>query len=129
MKKWNCGSEDKMIRNMFYCLAFLDFLGEWKRKRKAETKEYFCMTDKNNYIGKQLTWSQAVELFPDLWVSFKDCEFKGATFIKGILVDVISDNDRIKYMEDHWGEKLHIDRTTEDGLEGYIHGVVVEKES
>lgn len=88
------------------------------------------MTDKRNYIGKQLTWSQAVKLFPDLWVSFKDCEFKGATFMKGILVDVISDDDRIKYMEDHWGEKLHIDRTTEDTLgEGYIHGVLVEKES
>lgn len=27
MKKWNCGSEDKMIWNMFYCLTFLDFLG------------------------------------------------------------------------------------------------------
>lgn len=35
-------------------------------------------------------------------------------------------NDRIKYIEDHWGEKLHIDRTTEDTLgEGYIHGVLV----
>lgn len=86
------------------------------------------MTDKSNYIGKQLTWLQAVELFPDLWVSFKECEIKGATFIKGTLVDVISDNDRIKYMEDHWGEKLHMDRTTEDTLgEGYIHGVLVEK--
>lgn len=74
------------------------------------------MTDKRNYIGKQLTWSQAVELFPDLWVSFIDCEFKGATFIKGILVDVISDDGGIKYMEGHWGEKLHIDRITEDTL-------------
>lgn len=34
-----------------------------------------------------------------MWVSFKECEFKGATFIKGILVDVISDNDRTKYKE------------------------------
>lgn len=62
-----------------------------------------------------------------LWVSFKDCKVKGATFIKGILVDVILDNDRIKYMEEHWGEKLHIDRTTEDTLGGYIHGVLDEK--
>lgn len=74
------------------------------------------MIDKSNYIGKQLTQSQAVELFPDLWVSFKECEFNGATFIKGILVDVILDNGRIKYMEDHWGEKLYIDRTTEDSF-------------
>lgn len=87
------------------------------------------MADKRNYIGKQLTWSQAVELFPDLWVSFKDCEFKGATFIKGTLVEVMPDNDRIKYTEEHWGEKLHIDRTTEDTLGGYIHGVLVEKKS
>ena len=82
------------------------------------------MTDKSNYIGKQLTWSQAVELFLDLWVSFKECEFKGAAFVKGILVGVISDNDRNKYMDEHWGEKLYIDRTTEDTL-GYIHGVLV----
>lgn len=85
------------------------------------------MIDKSNYFGKQLTWSQVVELFPDLWVSFKEYEFKGATFIKGILVDVISDNERIKYMEEHWGEKLHIDKATENTLGGYIQGVLVEK--
>lgn len=54
--------------------------------------------------------------------------FKGVIFSKGVLVDVISDNDRIKYMEEHWGEKLHIDRTTEDTFgQEYIHGVLVEK--
>lgn len=38
-------------------------------------------------------------------------------------------NDRIKYIEDHWGEKLHIDRMTEDTLgEGYMQGVLVEKD-
>lgn len=35
---------------------------------------------------------------------------------------------RFKYIEDHWGEKFHIDRMTEDTLgEGYVQGVLVEK--
>ena len=28
--------------------------------------------NKNQYIGKRLTWDETVSLFPDLWVAFKD---------------------------------------------------------
>lgn len=84
---------------------------------------------KEQYIGKQLTWDEVVKLFPDLWVAFKDCEYHKVTFIRGTLVDVIEDKDRIDYMNKHWGEGLHIDRTTEESGGGYIHGVLNEKES
>ena len=86
------------------------------------------MLDKQLYIGKQLTWNDAVNLFPDLWVVFKDCEYQKSSFVKGTLVDVIKDADRIDYMSKHWGEDLYIDRTTEESNEEYIHGVLVRKE-
>ena len=44
-----------------------------------------------------------------------------------MLVDVISDDDRIKYMEDHLGEKLHIDKTTEDTLSGIYMECMLKK--
>ena len=83
---------------------------------------------KEQYIGKQLTWEEAVNLFPDLWVAFKDCTYNKVTFVKGILVDVIEDKDRIEYMNKHWDEGLHIDRTTEASGGEYIHGILIEKE-
>lgn len=72
------------------------------------------MNNKEDYIGKVLTWNQTVELFPNLWVAFKDCEFDRATFIKGTLVDVIEDKDRIEFIKKHLRDGLHIDRTTEE---------------
>lgn len=29
------------------------------------------------YIGKRLTWDEAVDIFTDLWVAFKDCRMSG----------------------------------------------------
>lgn len=86
-------------------------------------------TVKEQYIGKQLTWNEVVNLFPDLWVVFKECTYNKATFIKGTLVDVIEDKDRIEYMNRHWGEGLYIDRTTEESGGGYIYGALIRKES
>lgn len=82
--------------------------------------------DKTRYIGKRLTWNEAVDIFPDLWVAFKDCIMSGIDLEAGILVDVIKDKDIKMYMQQHFNEDIFIDRTTEDGMVGYIHGEIKE---
>ena len=44
--------------------------------------------DKIQYIGKRLTWDEAVAIFPNLWVSFKDCIYHGVDFQSGTLIAV-----------------------------------------
>ncbi|MDE7205940.1 MAG: hypothetical protein K2N90_02045 [Lachnospiraceae bacterium] len=83
--------------------------------------------DKNQYIGKRLTWDEAVDIFPNLWVAFKDCNMSGIDMEEGILVDVIEDKDIKIYMKQHFDENMYIDRTTENCLVGYIHGEIKEK--
>lgn len=83
--------------------------------------------DKTQYVGKRLTWDEAVEIFPDLWVVFKDCVMSGIDLENGILVDVLKDKDIAVYMKEHFDEDLFIDRTTENGIVGYIHGEIKEK--
>lgn len=83
--------------------------------------------DKMQYIGKRLTWDEAVDIFPDLWVAFKDCKMSGIDFENGILVDVIADQDLAIYMKQHFNENVFIDRTTENSIVGYIHGEIKEK--
>lgn len=83
--------------------------------------------NKNLYIGKHLTWDEAVDMFPDLWVVFKDCKMSGIDIEEGILVDVIADQDIKNYMKQHFYEDIVIDRTTEDCNVGYIHGEIKEK--
>ena len=85
--------------------------------------------DKRQYIGKHLTWAQAVEMFPDLWISFQDCIYSDIDFQSGTLVAVIDDNDIGKYICGHIQENPYFARTTEDNFGGYIHGVLVEKET
>ena len=70
--------------------------------------------DKMQYIGKRLTWDEAVDIFPDLWVAFKDCKMSGIDFENGILVDVIADQDLAIYMK-------------QNSIVGYIHGEIKEK--
>ena len=81
------------------------------------------------YIGKRLTWDEAVDIFPDLWVSFQDCVYNDADFQSGTLVAVIEDDDIGKYVCSHIEENPYFARTTEDNFGGYIHGVLVEKET
>lgn len=83
--------------------------------------------DKNQYIGKRLTWEEAVDIFPDLWVAFKECKMSGIDIEDGILVDVIDDKDIKIYMKQHFDENMFIDRTTENCVVGYIHGEIKEK--
>lgn len=85
--------------------------------------------DKNQYIGKRLTWDEAVCIFPDLWVSFQDCIYKDADFQSGTLVAVIEDADIGRYVCSHIEENPYFARTTEDRFGGYIHGVLVEKKT
>lgn len=82
--------------------------------------------NKNQYIGKRLTWDETVSLFPDLWVAFKDCEMSGIDIENGILVDVIPDKDIKTYRIQHFNDDIRIDRTTEDCIVGYIHGEIKE---
>ena len=89
----------------------------------------YMVVDKKQYIGKKLTWEQAVEIFPDLWVSFQDCIYNDADFQSGTLVAVIEDQDIGKYLCNHIEENPFFARTTEDNFGGYIHGVLVEKET
>ena len=72
------------------------------------------IVDKNQYIGKRLTWDEAVDIFPDLWVAFKDCTMLGIDMEDGILVDVIEDKNIILYMKQHFNENMYIDRTIEN---------------
>ena len=81
--------------------------------------------NEEQYIGKCLTWEEAVSLFPGMWVSFKDCEFNKATFMKGTLIAVMNDKDRIEYMNEHWNDGFFISRTTEDYSGEYIHGTLI----
>ncbi|MBD5451665.1 MAG: hypothetical protein HDR25_03385 [Lachnospiraceae bacterium] len=83
--------------------------------------------DKNQYIGKRLTWDETVDIFPDSWVAFKDCRMSGIDMEDGILVDVIADKDIALYMKQHFNEDMYIDRTTENCVAGYIHGEIKEK--
>ena len=85
--------------------------------------------DKAQYVGKHLTWDEAVSIFPDLWVSFQDCVYNGADFQSGKLVAVIEDDDIGKYICTHIEENPYYARTTEDKFGEYIHGVIVEKET
>lgn len=84
--------------------------------------------NKMQYIRKQLTWDEVVDLFPDLWVVFKDCEYENIDFIKGTLIDVIEDKDRIEYMNKHQKEEIYIDRTTDSLSSGYIHAEIIREE-
>lgn len=85
------------------------------------------MAIEKDYIGKELTWQEAVDLFPNYWVAFKNCTFNNLIFQKGILVDVINDSNIENYMKEHWEEKLHIERTTEESEDCYLHGVLIEE--
>lgn len=83
--------------------------------------------NKNQYIGKRLTWDEAVNIFPDMWVAFRDCEMSGIDIENGILVDVIMDKDIKAYRIQHFNENIIIDRTTENCTMGNIHVEIKEK--
>ncbi len=83
--------------------------------------------NKDQYIGERLTWDEAVDLFPDMWVVFRDCEMSGIDIENGILVDVVTDKDIKMYRKQHFNENIVIDRTTENCIVGYIHGEIKEK--
>ena len=55
-----------------------------------------------------MTWDEAVDMFPDLWVVFKDCKMYGIDIEEGILVDVIADQDIKNYMKQHFDENIFI---------------------
>lgn len=86
------------------------------------------MTDKEDYIGSELTWGKAVELFPDKWVSFKNCVYEGIEFKKGILVDVIEDANISDYLDSNWEQGYYTNRTTEGVGVGYNCGRIYKKE-
>lgn len=75
--------------------------------------------DKAQYVGKRLTWDEAVNIFPDLWVSFQDCIYNGVDFQSGRLVAVIEDDDIEKYLCAHIEENPYYARTTEGKFGGY----------
>ena len=83
--------------------------------------------NKSNYIDRQLTWDQAVDLFPDRWVIFKDCVREDIDFKCGTLVDVIPDEDMEEYMSEHFNDNYFMARTTEGFSGGYIHCEIKEK--
>lgn len=85
--------------------------------------------NQDQYVGKRMTWDEAVSLFPDLWVSFQDCIYRGVDFQSGKLVAVIQDDDIGRYICAHIDENPYYARTTEDNFGGYIHGIIVEKET
>lgn len=85
--------------------------------------------DETQYIGKRLTWDEAVDIFPDLWVLFKDCIYHGVDFQSGTLVAIIEDDDIGKYICAHIEENPYFARTTENQFGGYVHGVLAEKET
>ena len=49
------------------------------------------MEDKDDYIGKRLSWNEVVNLFPDLWVTLEDYIYTDKDVINEILEDVIQD--------------------------------------
>ena len=51
------------------------------------------MADKDDYIGKRLSWNEVVNLFPDLWVTLEDYIYTDKDVINEILEDVIQDKD------------------------------------
>lgn len=84
-------------------------------------------TDKSSYIDKELTWNQAVDLFPDQWVVFKNCVREDVDFKCGTLVDVLPDEDMEEYIAEHFADDYFMARTTEGLSGGYIHGEIKEK--
>ena len=84
------------------------------------------MVASEQYIGRRLTWAEAVSLFPDRWVAFKDYSQDHHTFKDGILEAVLPDEDVSKYELEHSGNRLYIERTTDTMNGGYINGVLVD---
>ncbi len=83
------------------------------------------MADKDDYIGKRLSWNEVVNLFPDLWVTLEDYIYTDKDVINEILEDVIQDKDIDDYMYAHSDEDSFTLRTTEGNFGGYINGVLV----
>lgn len=67
---------------------------------------------KEDFINKRLTWNEAVKLFPDRWVSFRDYILDGVTFQNGILANVFTDDEYEDYLFSHWDDDLRIMRTS-----------------
>ena len=82
---------------------------------------------KEDYIGKIITWEQAVELFPSLWLAFEEPQYIGATLVKGKLKDVLTDEEVTEYRLEHWGTGIRLKRTCCDMCGGYINGILVDK--
>jgi len=67
------------------------------------------------YLGKYLTYEEAVKLFPDRWVGFSEPEFDGGTLIGGILRYACIDKEMSKRKLDlmKQGYKICSRRTTD----------------
>jgi hypothetical protein len=72
---------------------------------------------KEEYIGKECIWKQLIELFPGKWIALHNYEMDGSTLIKGVVDDIMSDDESkermIKYIDSN-----HICRRTTEWLGG-----------
>lgn len=81
-----------------------------------------------DYIGKHLTWSEAMILFPDKWLAFSNYSKKDSfTINEGILEAVLSDEEITKYQINHSKDNFIYDRTTNDYI-GSIHVQVTKRD-
>ena len=96
-----------------YDIAEAEFI--WKSKYVKQ----------EDYIGKVLKWEEAKAYFPNRWVAFEEPIFRGIGLVRGRLVAVLKDEERLEYELKHLGTGQYIRRTTEVPFMGYIHGELV----
>ena len=78
-----------------------------------------------DYIGKILTWEEAVAYFPNRWVAFEEPIYEGVNLVRGRLVAVLKDEEKSEYRLQHLRDGQYIRRTTELPFMGYVHGELV----
>jgi len=90
--------------------VFLKVKGGIKMYKNIEIE-----TKEEDYQGQEMTWKEAVKLFPDRWVGFSNPIFDGATLISGIFqfacIDKEMSSRKLELMKQ--GYKIYSQRTTE----------------
>jgi hypothetical protein len=71
------------------------------------------MSNKEDFIGKRMTWDDMVECLPDLWVVIRDYGFKDGNITDGIITDILTDDEIENKPQKYRDEKYVCIRTTE----------------
>ena len=75
--------------------------------------------------GKNMTWDEMVEKYPDQWVVVKDAVMDGPDIISGELIEVKSDNDIADFQIKNHGKGYEFRRTTEGSFNGITGSSIV----